>query len=51
MSNFAFGAGYKLNNKYSLEIKYQTNRNILRENPYWTGKYQSTSVILGYTLF
>jgi len=48
--NVAFGAGYKHGNRYSLQVRYQANRELLA-NMYWTSSYNSLSVILGYSLF
>lgn len=50
-SNFAFGIGYKLFDKYSIEVKFNTTRNVLNEYVTWNSEYKTTSVILGYTLF
>lgn len=49
--NLAFGLGYKHNNKYSLELRYFTNRDLFNNYQYWESKYHSLSVIFGYTLF
>ncbi len=49
-NNFAFGVGYKCNDKYSLELRYQTSRDIV-EHPFWISYYKTVSVIIGYTLF
>jgi len=49
--NFAFGAGYKLHDKYSVEIRYQTGRDILTHYMGWGSDYHSLSFILGYTIF
>ncbi|MFI1770774.1 outer membrane beta-barrel protein [Thalassobellus citreus] len=49
--NFAFGAGLKFNDKYSLEARYLTNRNLVSHYQGWSSKYQTLSIILGYTLF
>ncbi len=50
-NSYAFGLGYKYNNKYSLEIRYQTNRDLLGNFPSLTSDYTSTSIIFGYTIF
>ncbi|WP_010177580.1 autotransporter outer membrane beta-barrel domain-containing protein [Aquimarina agarilytica] len=50
-NNFAFGIGYKLKNKYSVELRFFTNRNILSDFVAWNSDYKNTSVILGYTIF
>src|SRR5699024_10256471 len=49
--NYAFGAGYKLQEKYSLEVRYQIGRNILANFEAWDSDYHTLSFILGYTLF
>lgn len=49
--NFAFGAGYKFKNKYSAEIRFYSKRNVVNQLIDWTSSYNSTSLILGYTLF
>ena len=51
VNNFAFGVGYKFNDKYSLELRYFTNRDILGDYTVWKSEYKTFSVILGYTLF
>lgn len=50
-SNWAVGVGYKYNNKYSIEFRYYTNRDVLQKYFYWESEFKSISVILGYTLF
>lgn len=50
-NNAALGFGYKYNDKYSLELRYQTNREILGNQQIWSSKYQSASIIFGYTIF
>ena len=47
-SNLAFGFGYNYNNKYGVEIRYFTNRDITGGYLYWLSKYQNTSFILSY---
>ncbi|HTO14446.1 MAG TPA: outer membrane beta-barrel protein [Edaphocola sp.] len=49
--NLGFGIGYKQNDKYSLELRLQTNRNILANYVYWDSDYKNLSLILGYSLF
>ena len=46
--NYAFGAGYKFRNKYILEFRYQTSKNILDRYYLWTSEYNTMSIILGY---
>jgi hypothetical protein len=50
-TNFSIGAGYKLKDKYSMELRYQTNRNIMSKNANWQSNYQTVSLNLGYTIF
>jgi hypothetical protein len=50
-SNFALGIGYKQNDRYSLEIRYQTNREILSNISAWSSGYKTLSIIFGYSLF
>lgn len=50
-NNFAFGIGYKYGGRYSLELRYQTPREIIGNYMYWNSDFDSFSVILGYTLF
>ncbi|MFB9053080.1 tRNA modification GTPase [Formosa undariae] len=49
--NWAFGIGYKFQDKYSLEMRYQTNRDLLSENSSWKSEYNTLALILGYTVF
>lgn len=49
--NFAFGIGYQYKNKYGVEVKYFTERNILENYTYWSTKFQNVSLILSYNLF
>ena len=50
-SNAAFGIGYKYDDTYSLELRYQTPRETLNNLQFWTSAYQTFSIILGYTIF
>jgi hypothetical protein len=49
--NLAFGLGYKHNDRYSLELRYQTNRDVLSDYSYWSSDYKTLSIIFGYSLF
>lgn len=49
--NLAFGVGYNHNNKYNMEFRIHTNRQILAKWKNWTTDYSVMSVIFGYTLF
>jgi hypothetical protein len=50
--NFAFGMGYKYNNKYSIEFRYKTPRDMLPANRiFGSSDYNNIAIIFGYTLF
>ncbi len=49
--NICLGAGYKLKNKYSIEFRYFTNRNITSDYINWNSSYKTTSIIFGYSIF
>lgn len=49
--NAAFGLGYKHNDKYSMELRFQTPRNILDNYALWDSKYNTISIIFGYSVF
>ncbi|WP_197276108.1 outer membrane beta-barrel protein [Mangrovimonas sp. TPBH4] len=49
MENYAIGAGYKLKDKYSFEVRYFTNRNVLKDYVHWDSEYSTVSFILGYS--
>lgn len=49
--NLGFGIGYKQNDKYSIEFRYHTNRDVLTNYTSWNSNYNSMSLILGYSLF
>ncbi|MGB3775850.1 MAG: outer membrane beta-barrel protein [Leeuwenhoekiella sp.] len=50
-SNLALGAGFKYNDKYSLEFRYDLNRDLLSDYTYYTSDFSGISLIFGYTLF
>lgn len=50
-NNLTFGLGYKHNNKYSVEVRYQTPREILSNFVLWSSDYQTFSIIFGYSIF
>lgn len=50
-SNFAVGMGYKYNDKYSLELRYQKGKDILSMYKSWNGAYNTLSMVFGYSLF
>ncbi len=45
-----FGVGFKYNDRYSLELRYQTNRDILSSNDL-DSSYKTLSFIIGYSIF
>ena len=45
------GAGYKYNDKYSLEFRYYLNRDILTDYVDWNSNFKSLNIVFGYTLF
>lgn len=49
--NGAFGLGYKLMDKYLLELRYFTNRDVLFGYNNYKSDFKSFSLIFGYTLF
>jgi hypothetical protein len=50
-TNLAFGLGYKQNDKYSLELRYHTSRNLLSNFVFFDSDYNTLSIIFGYSLF
>ncbi|MET3037447.1 tRNA modification GTPase [Chryseobacterium sp. NRRL B-14859] len=51
-TNFAFGGGYKYNDKFILEFRVSTPRNLFtNSNTVGKSNYNSISLLLGYTLF
>jgi hypothetical protein len=50
-TNFMVGAGYNWANKFSVELRYSTPRNILGNVVYWRSTHQGISVLAGYRLF
>lgn len=48
--NFYFGAGFKFLDRFSVEARYMTNRDVFNYAQ-WSNDYKTTSFILGYTLF
>jgi hypothetical protein len=49
--NIALGVGYKYKNRYSIEIRYNTSREILSDYLYWSSNYNSLNVIFGFSMF
>lgn len=46
--NFAFGVGYKYNDRFSLEVRTNTGAEILSDYMMWSSKYTATGIVLGY---
>jgi hypothetical protein len=51
LTNYGFGLGYKYKNRYSLEVRYFSSRNLLFNYAAWDSKYKTMAVILGYSIF
>jgi len=51
INNFAFGIGYKLNDRFVLEMRYQTNKGVISHYLSWTSNFKYSSLIFGYSLF
>lgn len=49
--NFGFGLGCKFKDKFSLELRYQTPRDIIANHLVWNSSYKTSSIILGYSIF
>lgn len=49
--NLAIGVGYKYKDRYSLEIRYNTKREILSDYLLWNSNYNSLNMILGLSFF
>ena len=45
------GVGYNYNQKYSVEFRYHTNRDILTDYNAWNSDFKTISIIFGYTIF
>lgn len=50
-NNLAFGVGYKHANRYSIEVRYHTNRELLGEYTFWNSDYKTLALIIGYSIF
>jgi hypothetical protein len=49
--NFGVGVGYKYRNRFSVELGYQTRREILGQYLMWSSQYQTLSIAFGYSVF
>lgn len=50
-TNLGFGIGYKQNDKYSIELRYLTNRALLQQYESYYSDYKTVSLIFGYSIF
>jgi len=48
--NLALGLGYKYNNRYSVELRYHTNRDLMTNHRTWYSNYSTVALILGYSI-
>ena len=51
LKGFSFGAGYNYNNKYTVELRYNTSGEMLKNADTRSASLQYFSVILGYNIF
>jgi hypothetical protein len=49
--NNASGIGFKFKNRYSMEMRYNTDRHVLATYKAWHTNYKTFSMIFGYTVF
>jgi uncharacterized protein YifE (UPF0438 family) len=49
-TNLALGVGYKFQDKYGIELRYNTDKSLVNEGAY-DAIYKSVSIIFGYTIF
>ncbi len=48
--NCSLGVGYQFNERFSLALKYNSKRAMLKENSYWKSDMSYCSLMLGYSL-
>ncbi|MGQ0740049.1 MAG: hypothetical protein ACT4OJ_13440 [Bacteroidota bacterium] len=48
-NSIAAGAGWKYKKKYSIELRYGSKKELLKEYSFWSSEYGSFSVILGFS--
>ncbi len=51
VGNLIFGAGYKHGDRLSVELRYGLNRNVVSDYLDISNKFQTLSLVLGYTIF
>ncbi len=49
--NLALGIGYKYMDRYSIEVRYHIERDIITDYFYWNSSYKYLSLIFGYSIF
>lgn len=49
--NMFFGLGYKHKNKVSVELRYQANRELLHDYIDWNSKFNTISILFGYSIY
>lgn len=49
--NWSFGAGYKYKDRYSVELRYFTNRDLLTTYENYASEFKNVSLIFGYSIF
>ena len=50
-NNPAIGIGFKQNDRYSIELRYQTSSEILANYVFWSSNYKTVAIIFGYSFF
>ena len=50
-NNVAVGLGYNFSDKYSIELRYHSKRNLLNNNISWNSEYENLSIVMGYSFF
>lgn len=50
-SNLAYGIGFKYKNKFSIELRNHTNKEVLNRYLNWGSDYKKISLIFGYSIF
>lgn len=50
-SNFVFGLGYNFRNKFSAEIRTNTNKELLRDFHTFSAEYKAVDFVLAYSIF
>ena len=49
--NVALGIGYRYDDKYGIEARFFTNRDITKQYPDWMSQYKNVSLIFSYNIF